>query len=244
MPVKVALMENESNKPIPAWHKLEKESANDFNYFEVYLKQSVPRSARLVAKTCGKSASHIEKMASRHKWVDRAEKYDDWKRDIELQKHEESIEQTAEDENRLWSKRRLEIRNKEYSCGSELLELGKQHLQRYRDLLKMPTVEQKTTRRRFSEDGKEITEEITVKPLVHRTGDPVKAIEVGLKLMRNAAELPSEKIEHSFTPSHTAAEDFVTLTEEERIKRRQELAEEEAKLLEELQRREAENKQA
>lgn len=229
-------MENQSTQN-PAWHKLSEESASQFKYFEIYLKQPIPRSAKVVAEKVGKSAGFLEKLCTRNQWVSRAEAYDDWKRGIELQKHEQNIEQTAEDENRLWSKRRLEIRTKEFECGSELLDLGKQHLKRYRELLKMPTVEQKTTRRRFSEDGKEVTEEITVKPLVHRTGDPVKAIEIGLKLMRNAAEMPTETISHSFNQTPTAAEDFVTLTEEERIKRRSELEREEKALLEELQKR-------
>jgi hypothetical protein len=224
------------NKQNRSWDKLPEESGKAFEAADVYFKLGTTRSVREVAEKCKKSESRFYKLSHRYNWTERAAAYDEFCRQIKIREHEESLKIAARESEETLRKRRIEIRDLEYELGKRFVELGEKHLERYAYLLKFPVIEQTTLKTETTDDGT-VNQHITVKPLPHRTGDSVKAIAEGLRLMRSSTEMPTETIQHSFSDTFvpTQARDLQGLTKEQIDERKQFLAGRKAELQKRLE---------
>jgi hypothetical protein len=120
---------NESSLVVSrAFDQQPNESAKAFAAFNAYLQLGAQRSTAAVAKELQKSEQLIRRWCTRHRWVERCEAYD---RHLVAKQHE-AQELALRDGAVDWAKRKLEQRDEEWKTRTELLELARETIRRWK----------------------------------------------------------------------------------------------------------------
>jgi hypothetical protein len=111
-----------------AWEQMDNEGAKAFAAFSVYLRMRSQRSLAAVAKEVGKSKRLIERWSSLHRWKERLEAHAAQLALTEREGTEAGARRKAAE----WMTRRDEQREEEWRARTELLELARVTIARWK----------------------------------------------------------------------------------------------------------------
>lgn len=226
--------ENEERK---IWYQLfegnelgtPKESSVAFDSFQIFLMLGTERTVEKASKKAGKSNGHFSKLATTYKWTLRAEAYDQWKHDLAIKQHEQSLLAEAESHQTEWIKKRSNIRIEEYEVGLKLIATGKKILEKIFENPLNPVVIRRTVKNRYefivgkkkdSPKNKNLTgfDESTVfGNALELTNEAVKHIESGFRLCRNSIDLPIGSFGvQNFGSVPTSVDDLLMMNEDDK----------------------------
>ena len=104
------------------------ESAKAFAAFNAYLQLGAQRSTQAVAKELAKSHQLIRRWSAKYGWVERANAYEKHLIATQNAVQEVALREQAVD----WAKRRIEQRDEEWKARTELLELARETIKRWK----------------------------------------------------------------------------------------------------------------
>lgn len=171
------MAENSTHVPgVPIYDRRAKEGARPYEAFKIYCELGPDRSFKSVSQRVSKSLPLMKRWAAAHEWRVRAKA---WDADAEARmRAAEDKAMKAEAEK--WAKRQIALRDEAFELGDELIKKAKA-------MLAYPISKQTV-----QQDGKTII----VNPTNFTVGSAAKFIEVGEKLRRLAAGVPTDKVEH------------------------------------------------
>jgi hypothetical protein len=164
------------------WTRRPSEGMLEFNLFIEYIGMGATRNISDVALKSHETLETVQKLATLHRWIDRAKAYDDYIVAIQ----QSAIERALESEAIKWAHRRSEYREKEYKIGKRLLE-------RVEEMVEAPLYTEVTESEEQYEDGRIKTVTIVRKPNKWSIRDVPIALDSVQKLMRLSMQMETSR---------------------------------------------------